>query len=193
MPARACSTKSPAQNVDDRPTNHRWWISAQTRFTTATPLSRVRLPCHAAQVNHTQKPAVEHQVAPPALVKVINQLFRRILASPLHAPMSKGLMVLHITGRKTGHVYHIPVGRHELDGQLLTYGGGAWRTTTCAEARICSSPLTVGNIPRMRYSMMTPNVSRRSSPRCLTGLVTRRRDASASRSTSIVPHPGRDT
>jgi hypothetical protein len=78
-------------------------------------------------VNDTQKPAVEEQLAPPALLKVINPLFRRILTSPLHAPMSKGLMVLHITGRKTGNLYHVPVGRHELDGQLLTYGGGAWR------------------------------------------------------------------
>jgi len=41
--------------------------------------------------------------------------------------MSKGLMVLHVTGRKTGNVYHVPVGRHELDGQFMTYGGGAWR------------------------------------------------------------------
>lgn len=38
-----------------------------------------------------------------------------------------GLMVLHVTGRKTGRVYDIVVGRHEIDGQLVAHAGGAWR------------------------------------------------------------------
>lgn len=62
------------------------------------------------------------------MLKVANPVLRRILTSPLHRPMSKHLMVLHVTGRKTVHVYDVPVGRHEVDGQLMTFGGGAWRS-----------------------------------------------------------------
>src|SRR5205085_4107666 len=59
--------------------------------------------------------------------KVVNPVLRWVLSSPLHRIASKGLIVLHVTGRRTGRVYDVPVGRHELDGQLLTFGGGAWR------------------------------------------------------------------
>ena len=74
------------------------------------------------------KPAVEEALAPAAMVRIINPVLRRLLASPLHGIASKSLMVLHVTGRRSGRVYDVPVGRHELDGQLLTYGGGAWRS-----------------------------------------------------------------
>jgi hypothetical protein len=49
-----------------------------------------------------------------------------VLRSPLHRAAST-FMVLHVRGRRTGRVYDVPVGRHVLDGQLLTFGGGAWR------------------------------------------------------------------
>jgi hypothetical protein len=75
----------------------------------------------------TSKPAVEQALAPTLMVKVVNPVLRALLGSPLHGIASKGLMVLHVTGRRTGRVYDVPVGRHELDGQLLTFGGGAWR------------------------------------------------------------------
>jgi hypothetical protein len=75
----------------------------------------------------TSKPAVQQALAPAAMVKVINPVLRTILGSPVHGIASKGLMVLHVTGRRTGRVYDVPVGRHELDGQLLTFGGGGWR------------------------------------------------------------------
>ncbi len=75
----------------------------------------------------TPKPAVEERLAPAAMVKILNPVMRAILASPLHAIASKGLLVLHVRGRRSGKVYDVPVGRHELDGQLLAYGGGGWR------------------------------------------------------------------
>ena len=83
--------------------------------------------CHAEEVADTPKPAVEERLAPAAMVKILNPVMRAILASPLHGIASKGLLVLHVRGRRTGKVYDVPVGRHELDGQLLTYGGGRWR------------------------------------------------------------------
>jgi hypothetical protein len=78
-------------------------------------------------VSDTSKPAVEQALAPTAMIKVVNPVLRWVLSSPVHGIASKGLMVLHVKGRRTGRVYDVPVGRHELDGQLLTFGGGAWR------------------------------------------------------------------
>jgi hypothetical protein len=78
-------------------------------------------------VADTPKPAVEERLAPAAMVGILNPVLRAVLASPLHGIASKGLLVLHVRGRRTGKVYDVPVGRHELDGQLLTYGGGRWR------------------------------------------------------------------
>lgn len=76
--------------------------------------------------NMTQ-PAVEERLAPAAMIRVLNPILRTILSSPAHRLASNSLMVLHVTGRKSGRVYQVPVGRHEIDGQLMTYGGGAWR------------------------------------------------------------------
>ena len=72
------------------------------------------------------KPAVEPALAPPAVVKVLNPVLRTVLGSPLHGVAST-FMVLHVRGRRTGRVYDVPVGRHELDGRLMTFGGGAWK------------------------------------------------------------------
>jgi hypothetical protein len=82
--------------------------------------------CHAERMTDTSKPAVQQALAPAAMVRVVNPVLRWILGSPAHRIASRGLMVLHVTGRRSGRVYDVPVGRHELDGQLLTFGGGAW-------------------------------------------------------------------
>ena len=75
----------------------------------------------------TSKPAVEQVLAPAAVLRVMNPVARWVLSSSVHGIASKGLMVLHVTGRRTGRVYDVPVGRHELDRQLLASGGGGWR------------------------------------------------------------------
>ena len=36
-------------------------------------------------------------------------------------------MLLHVTGRQSGRVYLIPVGRHQHNGQLVASAGGRWR------------------------------------------------------------------
>lgn len=70
---------------------------------------------------------MEQRLAPATMVRIINPVLRAVLSSPLHRIASGGLMVLHVRGRRTGRVYDVPVGRHELDGRLVTFGGGAWR------------------------------------------------------------------
>ena len=52
---------------------------------------------------------VKRSVPPPALVKMGNPFVRMFLGSPLHGLLDDSFLVLHLTGRKTGHRYDIPV------------------------------------------------------------------------------------
>jgi hypothetical protein len=61
------------------------------------------------------------------VIRVVNPVIRVLLRSPAHGLLSKQLMLLKVTGRKSGRVYTIPVGRHELDGELVVSAAGAWR------------------------------------------------------------------
>jgi hypothetical protein len=83
-------------------------------------------------VADTSKPAVEERLAPAAMVKIINPVLRAVLASPLHGIASKGLLVLHVRGRRTGKVYDVPVGRHDRPMP-------SWRRTRIASPRSSSA------------------------------------------------------
>ena len=56
-----------------------------------------------------------------------NPVMRRLLASPLHAVASRQLLLLHLTGRRTGRGYTVPVGYHELDGVPSVLTNSGWR------------------------------------------------------------------
>ena len=73
------------------------------------------------------RPAVEDRPAPDALLRLLNPVLRALLQSPLHRAVSRDLMLLHVTGRRSGRVYVVPVGRHEHDGQLVASAAGARR------------------------------------------------------------------
>lgn len=66
--------------------------------------------------------------APRAMFRIMNPLMKLMLLSPFHGPMSKRLMVLTFTGRKTGKRYSTPVGyvRSGLD-QILVFTHSPWR------------------------------------------------------------------
>lgn len=55
---------------------------------------------------------------------VVNPLVRLLLRSPLHALLSRRLVLLRITGRRSGRMFELPVG-YVLDdsGILVTVGG----------------------------------------------------------------------
>jgi F420H(2)-dependent quinone reductase len=78
-------------------------------------------------VSESVRPAVEDVRLPAALLRMVNPVLRTVLQSRLHRALSRDLMLLHVTGRKSGRVYVFPVGRYELDGQLVASAGGAWR------------------------------------------------------------------
>ena len=87
-------------------------------------------------VSKSVRPAVEDLPPPAALLRIVNPVLRTVLQSPLHRALSSGLMLLHVRGRKSGRVYVFPVGRYELDGQLVASAGGAWRRNLAGGAKL---------------------------------------------------------
>ena len=70
---------------------------------------------------------VKRAVPPPALVKMGNPLVRMLLGSPLHGVLGDSFLVLHLTGRKTGRRYDIPVGYVDMEGRLAVVTVARWR------------------------------------------------------------------
>ena len=56
--------------------------------------------------------------------RFINPLVKWILRSPVHRLLSSHLLLISVTGRRSGHVYEIPVAYHQRDG-LLSINVGA--------------------------------------------------------------------
>jgi hypothetical protein len=70
---------------------------------------------------------VKRSVPPPTLVKMGNPLVRMLVGSPLHGILDDSFLVLHLTGRKTGRRYHIPVGYVDMEGKLAVVTVAGWR------------------------------------------------------------------
>jgi deazaflavin-dependent oxidoreductase (nitroreductase family) len=62
-----------------------------------------------------------------ARMRFINVPMRRLLQLPFATPISRRLMLLHFTGRKTGRAYRQPVSYVPDGDTLLTPGGGNWK------------------------------------------------------------------
>ncbi len=72
--------------------------------------------------------ATVQSVEPPRWAqRLMNPVLRAALASPAARLLGGSLMLLTVTGRRTGRRISVPVGRHELDGQLVAVAGGRWR------------------------------------------------------------------
>jgi F420H(2)-dependent quinone reductase len=63
----------------------------------------------------------------PVVFRVVNVPIRFVLGLPISTPLGKRLMLVHLTGRKTGRHYRQPIS-YVRDGEtLLTPGGGRWK------------------------------------------------------------------
>jgi hypothetical protein len=71
--------------------------------------------------------AVSRSTPPQRLVTAANPVVRAVLRSPLHATVDGALLMLHVTGRRTGRRYDIPVGYVELDGRFVVVTQHSWR------------------------------------------------------------------
>jgi hypothetical protein len=60
-------------------------------------------------------------------MRVLNVPMRRVLGLPFATPLSGRLMLVFLTGRKTGRSYRQPVSYVRQDATLLTPGGGKWK------------------------------------------------------------------
>ena len=80
--------------------------------------------------------AVGRSVPPQRLINLVNPVVRAVLRSPLHKTLDSALLVLRITGRKTGRRYDIPVSYVDVDGHLIVITQHTWRVNVRGGAAI---------------------------------------------------------
>lgn len=90
--------------------------------------------------SHASTPASQEPYTPgsPTMRRVnrFNKVARRILRSPLHRVLSKRLMLISVTGRKTGKIYTTPVAYAQDGDHLLIAAGGRWRENLSARPQV---------------------------------------------------------
>ena len=70
------------------------------------------------------RPPVERNIPPAFLLRIGNPIVRAVLRSPLHRILSRHVVLLTVTGRKSGRAYTVPVGRHIENGVLTVAAHG---------------------------------------------------------------------
>jgi len=82
----------------------------------------------SGSANETQQ--ISRASSPPDwLVRVINPLLKLVLRSPVHSLVSDSLLLLTVTGRKSGTEYTFPVGydRHDDTVCVTSHGTNWWK------------------------------------------------------------------
>ncbi len=93
-----------------------------------------------------QSYAVTISHPPAALLRAVNPLVGFLLGTPLAGPLRKQMMVVNVTGRKTGNRYSIPLSAHLIDGAIYALTSAPWKNNFRAEALRRSS--TTAKPPR---------------------------------------------
>jgi F420H(2)-dependent quinone reductase len=75
----------------------------------------------------TAHEAIRRRTPPQRLVTALNPVVRAALHSPLHALLDNEMIIMHVTGRRTGHRYDIPVGFTDLGDRLVVVTQHGWR------------------------------------------------------------------
>jgi F420H(2)-dependent quinone reductase len=57
----------------------------------------------------------------------MNPVVRAVLRSPLHVAVDNAMLILHVTGCRTGRRFDIPVGYLSLDGRFVVVTQHGWR------------------------------------------------------------------
>lgn len=74
-----------------------------------------------------QSPGVYLSHPPAALLRFANPLLAAVLRTPLPFPMRDDMMVVTVTGRKTGRKYTIPLSAHFVDDALYAITTAPWK------------------------------------------------------------------
>jgi hypothetical protein len=80
--------------------------------------------------------AIKQTVPPRALIRLGNPMVRMLLRSPLHGMVDASVLLLHVTGRKTGRQYDIPVNYADINGRLTVITSAAWRVNLRGGAEV---------------------------------------------------------
>jgi hypothetical protein len=87
------------------------------------------------------------------IMRIMNVPMRAVLGLPFPTPLGRRLMLVYLTGRKTGKKYRQPVS-YVADGDaLLTPGGGNWKLNL-----VEGQPARVRILGKVRYA--TPEIIR---------------------------------
>ena len=71
------------------------------------------------QTQPLETQSTEHKLPPKPVRVVMNTIMKTLLRSPMHGAVSEMIMVLTLTGRKSGKTYHVPVS-YMRDGDTVT-------------------------------------------------------------------------
>ncbi len=79
---------------------------------------------------------VSRRVPPQRLVDLANPAVRGLAGSPAHPLLDRTTLVLHVTGRRTGHRYDLPVSFVKVGGEFLVVTQHRWRANLRGGAEI---------------------------------------------------------
>ena len=79
---------------------------------------------------------VSRRVPPQRLVDLANPAVRGLAASPAHSLLDRTTLVLHVTGRRTGRRYDLPVSFVKMGGEFLVVTQHRWRVNLRGGAEI---------------------------------------------------------
>ena len=112
-----------------------------------------------------QSPAVTSGHPPAGLLRVVNPMVGFLLRTPLAGPLREQMMVVNVTGRKSGRKYSIPLSAHQIDGTLYALTSAPWKNNFREGAT--AEVLHGGKTTTMRGELVTdPTLVAELSERC---------------------------
>lgn len=88
------------------------------------------------EVTTTDQAKVRLSPPPPGLMRVVNPLVRRVLASPRLGRRVALQGLLEFKGRQSGRRYRVPVCLHDIDGVTIVFTERPWRRNLAGGAPV---------------------------------------------------------
>lgn len=97
-------------------------------------------------------PAVVLSHPPVSLLHAANPVVRLLLRTPLAGILGKQVMVVNVTGRRTGRRYSIPLSAHRIGGDLYALSSATWKHNF--RGGVSAEVLLGGKTTRMRGELV---------------------------------------
>ena len=72
----------------------------------------------------------------PTIPPFVNQTMKFVLRSPLHGMVSKSILLITFTGRKSGKTYTTPVSYSQTDHQVIIFTHANWWKNLSSEKKV---------------------------------------------------------